>query len=110
MRRCGMRRFLALLIAAAICLCSCGESVSINTGKAEEYPVYTAVPDDREIIILNTSSMTIHFSDCRYAELIAKKNKLITEYKYIDYFLGRGYNRCKVCFTENTDESNISED
>ncbi|MGM9664665.1 MAG: hypothetical protein ACI3XF_07490 [Eubacteriales bacterium] len=60
-----MRRFLALLIAAAICLCSCGESVSINTGKAEEYPVYTAVPDDREIIILNTSSMTIHFSDCR---------------------------------------------
>lgn len=54
--------------------------------------------------------MTLHMPDCRHAARISEKNKLITEYKYIDYFLDRGYNKCKVCFTENTDESNISED
>ena len=105
-----MRKFIVLLISAALCFCSCGEAVCVNTGEADGYPVYAEISDDTEALILNTDSMTLHMPDCRHAAKISEKNKLITEYKYIDYFLDRGYNKCKVCFTENTDESNISEE
>ena len=105
-----MRKFLVLLIVVSLCLCSCDEAVSVNTGEAENYPIYAEIPEKTKALVINTGSMTLHMPDCRHAARISEKNKLITEYKYIDYFLDRGYNKCKVCFTENTDESNISED
>ncbi len=30
-----MRKFLVLLIVVSLCLCSCGEAVSVNTGEAD---------------------------------------------------------------------------
>ena len=40
-----MRKFLVLLIVVSLCLCSCGEAVSVNTGEAENYPVYAEIPE-----------------------------------------------------------------
>lgn len=105
-----MRKFTALLIAALICLCSCGEAVNVNTGRSEDYAAYTDISGETRSIVINTNSMTVHMPDCIHAARIADKNRLKTDYNYIDNFLDRGYNKCKVCFTESTDESNFSED
>lgn len=83
-----MRKFLILLIAAPLCLCSCGEAVSVNTGEAENYPVYAEIPVGAEVLVINKGSMTLHMPDCRHAARISEKNKLITEYKYIDFSSG----------------------
>ncbi len=92
-----------------LALCSCGKPMKLFTG-SDAVPTYAEFPAGTEVIVMNKSSVRIHRGDCRYATKIPAENRIITEYKYIDYFLERGYNKCKVCFTEITDESNIPED
>ena len=57
------------------------------------------------VIVLNTSSKTIHlFSDCTHISLMKDENKLVTSSSELDDYLGQGYEICKKC-SKNSSES-----
>lgn len=101
---------LILLLCLAALVSSCATQMKLYTGSDADIAVYEDFPAGKDVMVLNSLSMSIHRKKCRHATEISSENRIITEYKYIDYFLDRGYNKCKVCFTEETDESSISED
>lgn len=99
-----MKRWITLLLLTLffISLCSCQRKadIVIDAGHAPEYSTYDEIPADREVLVLNTETRTVHRSSCRYAVSMKKDRRLITDNSFLDYFTERGYAKCRICFPE----------
>lgn len=98
-----MKRALAFLtVLSLLFLCSCQRKaeLTVDAGHAPAYSTYDSIPADRETIVLNTESMKIHRSSCRYAASMKEDRRLITDENHLTYFTDRGYEKCRVCFPE----------
>lgn len=90
--------FVVLLFAFSSCR---GEAdVVIDPGHEPAYSTYDSIPADRDVLVMNTESMKIHRSSCRYAASMKEDRRLITDVSFLDYFTDRGYEKCRVCFPE----------
>ena len=94
-------RFLLALavISAFVFACSC-EGQNEYRWQADrraegDFTLSNTSTEEETDYILNASSRRIHRSDCRYAETVAKENRVLTN----DYerALDEGYSPCSVC-------------
>jgi hypothetical protein len=99
------RFFAALILSAAMLLCSC-TAADIIVSASED--VKNRFPQDGGIsLTVNISSGTFHIDgNCRYAVKIKEENRKIIYYSEIKMALADGYKPCSACAAEykNTED------
>jgi hypothetical protein len=97
----NIRRFLLALavLSACVFICSCGQENEYrwqaDRSAEGDFTLSNTNAEEETDYILNASSRRIHRSDCRYAQTVAKENRVFTN----DYqrALAEGYSPCSVC-------------